>query len=262
MAPQRQPRSGAAAAGLARTFQNIRLFDRLTALENVVVAAQGTGRSRTEAEGIAMAELARMGLASSIVLDGQWSVDTTGDALRASASLRHASGDLRILAGDATAVTAVQSSGQGTGAGKANSGVSLMPACRIAVTRPTLVFSHANGFPAGTYRQLFAIWRAAGWRVLAVEQFGHDPAYPVTSNWPRLRDQLVDFIDAEAPQGAYLVGHSLGGLLSLLAASRRPDLAHGLVDCTAHAEPCPMNPTMSRADTMTASQRALFTATP
>ena len=96
-------------------------------------------------------------------------------------------------------------------------------------TRPTLVFSHANGFPAGTYKQLFALWRAAGWRVLAVEQFGHDPAYPVTSNWPRLRDQLIDFIDAQAPQGAYLVGHSLGGLLSLLAASKRPDLAQGLV---------------------------------
>jgi len=95
--------------------------------------------------------------------------------------------------------------------------------------RPTLVFSHANGFPAGTYRQLFAIWRAAGWRVLAIEQVGHDPAYPVTSNWPRLRDQLIDFIDARAPQGAWLVGHSLGGLLSLLAASRRPDLARGLV---------------------------------
>ena len=95
--------------------------------------------------------------------------------------------------------------------------------------RPTLVFSHANGFPAGTYRQLFAHWCAAGWQVLAVEQFGHDPAYPVTSNWPRLRDQLIDFIDAQAPQGAYLVGHSLGGLLSLLAASKRPDLVRGLV---------------------------------
>ena len=58
------PAHRVAAAGLARTFQNIRLFDRLTALENVVVAAQGTGRSRTEAEGIAMAELARMGLAA------------------------------------------------------------------------------------------------------------------------------------------------------------------------------------------------------
>lgn len=60
--------------------------------------------------------LARMGLATSLVLDGQWNVDTTS-TLRASASLRRASGDLRILAGDSTAVTAVQSSGQGTGAG-------------------------------------------------------------------------------------------------------------------------------------------------
>ncbi|WP_233589825.1 translocation/assembly module TamB domain-containing protein [Acidovorax sp. FJL06] len=60
--------------------------------------------------------LARMGLASSLVLEGQWNLDTTGP-LRASASLRRASGDLRILAGDPTAVTAVQSSGQGAGAG-------------------------------------------------------------------------------------------------------------------------------------------------
>ena len=95
--------------------------------------------------------------------------------------------------------------------------------------RPTLVFSHANGFPAGTYTQLFKHWRAAGWRVLAVDKFGHDPRYPVSSNWPKLRDQLLDFIAAEAPQGAHLVGHSLGGLLSLLAASKRPELARGLV---------------------------------
>ena len=95
--------------------------------------------------------------------------------------------------------------------------------------RPTLVFSHANGFPAGTYTQLFKQWRAAGWRVLAVDKFGHDPRYPVSSNWPKLRDQLLDFIAAEAPQGAHLVGHSLGGLLSLLAASKRPELARGLV---------------------------------
>ncbi|CAN7365429.1 translocation/assembly module TamB domain-containing protein [Acidovorax sp. LjRoot117] len=60
--------------------------------------------------------LARMGLASTLVLDGQWNLDTTS-TLRASASLRRASGDLRILAGDPTAVTAVQSSGQGAGAG-------------------------------------------------------------------------------------------------------------------------------------------------
>ena len=95
--------------------------------------------------------------------------------------------------------------------------------------KPTLVFSHANGFPAGTYAQLFRHWRAAGWRVLAIDKFGHDPRYPVTSNWPRLRDQLIDFIAAQAPAGAYLVGHSLGGVLSLLAAAKRPELALGLV---------------------------------
>src|SRR3990167_7829264 len=41
--------------------------------------------------------------------------------------------------------------------------------------------------------------------------------------------QPIDFIDDKAPKGAFLVGHSLGGLLSLLAASKRPDLAQGLV---------------------------------
>jgi len=81
------------------------------------VDALGIGNTPAAAGRPAQPLLARMGLASSIVLDGQWSVDTGSTPLRASASLRRASGDLRILAGDPTAVTAVQSSGQGTGAG-------------------------------------------------------------------------------------------------------------------------------------------------
>jgi pimeloyl-ACP methyl ester carboxylesterase len=94
----------------------------------------------------------------------------------------------------------------------------------------TIVFCHANGFPAGTYRQLFEPWRAAGWRVLAPGKFGHDPVYPVTSNWPRLRDQLLDFIAAQAPgEAVHLVGHSLGGYLALLAACKRPALARHVV---------------------------------
>ena len=93
----------------------------------------------------------------------------------------------------------------------------------------TIVFSHANGFPAGTYRQLFEAWRGAGVTVHSIEKFGHDPRFPVTSNWPHLRDQLIHFIDHEVGAPAYLVGHSLGGYLSLMAASRRPDLARGVV---------------------------------
>lgn len=94
---------------------------------------------------------------------------------------------------------------------------------------PSIVFSHANGFPAGCYRVLFERWREAGYDVHAIEKFGHDPKYPVTSNWPHLRDQLIHFIEREAGGPAFLVGHSLGGMLSLLAACRRPDLARGVV---------------------------------
>ena len=95
---------------------------------------------------------------------------------------------------------------------------------------PVIAFSHANGFPAGVYRSLFVAWRAAGYRVIAVERYGHDPAYPVTSNWPRLRDQLIDLVRHESPrQPVHLVGHSLGGYLSLMAACKRPDLARSVV---------------------------------
>ena len=99
------------------------------------------------------------------------------------------------------------------------------------MSQKTIVFSHANGFPAGCYRVLFDIWQAAGWQVRALPQLGHDPAYPVSSNWPRLRDQLLHFVeqDVQSGQPVVLVGHSLGGLLSLLAACKRPDLAAGVV---------------------------------
>lgn len=97
------------------------------------------------------------------------------------------------------------------------------------MNRHVIVFSHANGFPAGTYKSLFAVWRGAGYAVHAIERFGHDPRFPVSSNWPHLRDELIHFIDHEVGEPAYLVGHSLGGFVSLLAASRRPDLARGVV---------------------------------
>ena len=90
-----------------------------------------------------------------------------------------------------------------------------------------IVFSHANSFPASTYRVLFKSLRARGHTVRAIEKFGHDPRYPVTSNWPHLVRQLADFAAPEIEahgQGAWLVGHSLGGFLSLMCAARQPQL--------------------------------------
>lgn len=95
--------------------------------------------------------------------------------------------------------------------------------------RDTIVFVHANGFPAGTYRRLFDFWGGAGWRVLAPRMIGHDPLFPVASGWRRLRDEVIRYVQEEAPEGVFLVGHSLGGILSLMAASRRPGLARGVV---------------------------------
>jgi pimeloyl-ACP methyl ester carboxylesterase len=95
-----------------------------------------------------------------------------------------------------------------------------------------LVFSHANSFPASTYRVLFRHLRARRFSVKAIEKFGHDPEYPVTDNWPHLLQQLADFTQAEvdkAGKPAFLVGHSLGGFLSLMVAARFPELARGVV---------------------------------
>lgn len=93
----------------------------------------------------------------------------------------------------------------------------------------TIVFSHANSFPASTYRTLFEGWRSAGYEVHAIDKIGHDPRHPVTTDWPHLVDQLATFIEQEVGQPAWLVGHSLGGYLSMMAASRHPHLAQGVV---------------------------------
>ncbi len=95
-----------------------------------------------------------------------------------------------------------------------------------------IVFSHANSFPASTYKVLFKNLRARGYTVKAVEKFGHNPLYPVSDNWPHVVQQLLDFakpIADKTGEPVWLVGHSLGGFLSLMAAARQPELAKGVV---------------------------------
>jgi len=93
--------------------------------------------------------------------------------------------------------------------------------------KPLVIFSHANSFPASTYSVFFNSLTARGFQVKAIEKFGHDPLYPVTSNWPKLVQQLADFTAQEVEksgQAAFLVGHSLGGFLSLMCAARHTSL--------------------------------------
>ncbi len=97
---------------------------------------------------------------------------------------------------------------------------------------PPIVFSHGNSFPASTYRVILDSLRNRGFEVDAVEKFGHDPKYPVTDNWPHLVQQLADFAQQRcdaAGRPVFLVGHSLGGFLSLMCAALHPKLAAGVL---------------------------------
>lgn len=95
-----------------------------------------------------------------------------------------------------------------------------------------IIFSHANSFSASTYRVMFKSLRARGFSVKALEKYGHHPQYPVSDNWPQVVQQLIDYatpLVERAGEPAWLVGHSLGGFLSLMAAAQKPALARGVV---------------------------------
>jgi pimeloyl-ACP methyl ester carboxylesterase len=95
-----------------------------------------------------------------------------------------------------------------------------------------IVFSHANSFGAATYGMLFEALAARGYAVSGIDQFGHDPRYPVTNNWPHLMQHLADFTQASVDKTGtpvFLVGHSLGGFLSLMVASQAPRLVRGVL---------------------------------
>ncbi|MDA7416804.1 alpha/beta fold hydrolase [Xenophilus arseniciresistens] len=93
-------------------------------------------------------------------------------------------------------------------------------------SRPVdLVFAHANGFNAMTYRRLLAPLGAAGWHVLAIDQRGHgrsqlaaDPD-PVPHSWLRYRDDLLALFEQLGGAPRVLAGHSMGGTASLLASA-------------------------------------------
>ncbi len=90
-----------------------------------------------------------------------------------------------------------------------------------------LSFAHANGFPSATYGKLFDAL-TPWFSVANLPVHGHDPRFPVNDNWGNLVDELILHLEAQA-QPVWGVGHSLGGVLQLHAALRRPDLYRGVI---------------------------------
>lgn len=64
-------------------------------------------------------------------------------------------------------------------------------------------------------------------RALAIH--AHNPKYPVTNGWPALVRELIEELSARYTEPVILVGHSMGGMLSLMVAKARPDLVRCVV---------------------------------
>lgn len=93
--------------------------------------------------------------------------------------------------------------------------------------RYPLVFAHANGFTGASYRTLLDPLEER-FELHPLVRLAHDPLYPVGRNWLALRDEYLAEIDAIA-RPVIAVGHSMGGVLSIMAAVQSPQHFHAVV---------------------------------
>lgn len=95
-------------------------------------------------------------------------------------------------------------------------------------TKIKLHFAHANGFPAGSYQQIFD-QLPDDFEVHAITKFAHSERFPVNTNWGNQILELTEYLTEEVKAPAYLVGHSMGSVVSFMAACDRPDLIKGVI---------------------------------
>jgi len=93
-----------------------------------------------------------------------------------------------------------------------------------------VLFAHANGYPPGAYRQLFAEL-APDFHVRALEQrpLWGERRPPRRLSWSLFADDLVEALEATWDVPVWVMGHSMGATAAVLAARRRPDRFAGLI---------------------------------
>ena len=96
-----------------------------------------------------------------------------------------------------------------------------------------IVFVHANGFNAMTYRTLLAPL-SGSLRIWAPDLRGHGGTSLPTDragrrHWHDHRDDLIALLEALDGPPVVLAGHSMGGTSALLAAAERPERIAGMV---------------------------------
>ncbi|HPS58694.1 MAG TPA: alpha/beta hydrolase [Spirochaetota bacterium] len=91
-----------------------------------------------------------------------------------------------------------------------------------------LHFAHANGFPGESYRVLLDCF-SRDYRIIAVDRLGHSVDYPVNNNWSNLADELIAHVEKKADRPVIGAGHSLGSIVTFMAAHKRPDLFRAVI---------------------------------
>lgn len=96
------------------------------------------------------------------------------------------------------------------------------------MSKQIIHFAHANGFPAKTYTKLFS-YLEDDYKIGYLTRHAHNPKFPVTDGWERLRDELREAIEKRYARKIIGVGHSLGGILHFLVAVEKPELYEAIV---------------------------------
>ena len=96
--------------------------------------------------------------------------------------------------------------------------------------REILVFAHANGYPPGSYRLLLTrLSEYVDVYVVDHRPLWSDSGAPRRLAWSIYADDLIGGLTAFFDGPVWLCGHSMGAVVSVLAAHQRPDLVKGLL---------------------------------
>jgi len=108
--------------------------------------------------------------------------------------------------------------------------LSLIPSYDFGGEGETIHFAHANGYPPEAYKQLLTPMTKE-YKVIGMLQrpLWNEADYEVVSDWHILADDLITFFDTHGMKNVTGIGHSMGGVVSVLAADKRPDLFKKLI---------------------------------
>ncbi len=127
--------------------------------------------------------------------------------------------------------------------------------------KPAVIFLHGAGFDRTTWRLQTRWFAHHGWSVLAVDFPAHGrSAGPMLISVAAMADWTVKLIEAAGLRAAALVGHSMGALVALECAARRPDKVRALGLCGVASE-MPVHPEMlesAQADTLKVQELMTF----